>query len=334
MTPHVSATTRRFWDRQTELITDNIGRFARGERLRNLVDRRPLLRVAGYSGSDPSRDLTSSQILSSGSRSVPGMGSPRSRAMRSTSANRRPNFAVARSRAGAASMPARRATLTAAKSRSPTSSASRQPADPAPPTATRAATSFVSSRTFSRRRRGRSSRSPCPPQSPERRRPGSGRSHDRFGSWSGQWGGVGDDPCGWGVRTASRTINTSSPWIGRMAVPWGMACLPGVPSCQGSPAPNGACSCPGVCRGSAGGSADVGEAGGVPPVDSPAPNGACSCPGVAAEALGGHRPGAGHPLCHRRPFCLGLEAGVPLRAITPTRVLTAHAIGPFRHGRF
>ena len=39
MTPHVSATTRRFWDRQTELITDNIGRFTRGEPLRNLVDK-------------------------------------------------------------------------------------------------------------------------------------------------------------------------------------------------------------------------------------------------------------------------------------------------------
>ena len=43
VTPHVSATTRRFWDRETDLITDNIGRFARGERLRNLVDKR-----AGY----------------------------------------------------------------------------------------------------------------------------------------------------------------------------------------------------------------------------------------------------------------------------------------------
>ena len=43
MTPHVSATTRRFWDRQTELITDNIGRFARGAPLRNLVDK-----AAGY----------------------------------------------------------------------------------------------------------------------------------------------------------------------------------------------------------------------------------------------------------------------------------------------
>lgn len=39
MTPHISATSRRFWDRQAELIADNIGRFARGERLRNLVDR-------------------------------------------------------------------------------------------------------------------------------------------------------------------------------------------------------------------------------------------------------------------------------------------------------
>lgn len=40
MTPHISATTRGFWDRQTELITDNIGRFARGDRLRNLVNKR------------------------------------------------------------------------------------------------------------------------------------------------------------------------------------------------------------------------------------------------------------------------------------------------------
>ncbi len=43
MTPHVSATTRGFWARQTTLITDNLGRFARGERLRNLVDK-----AAGY----------------------------------------------------------------------------------------------------------------------------------------------------------------------------------------------------------------------------------------------------------------------------------------------
>ncbi len=43
MTPHISATTRRFWDRQTALIVENIGRFARGQPLRNLVDKR-----AGY----------------------------------------------------------------------------------------------------------------------------------------------------------------------------------------------------------------------------------------------------------------------------------------------
>ncbi|MDE2794632.1 MAG: D-2-hydroxyacid dehydrogenase [Gemmatimonadota bacterium] len=43
MTPHVSATTRRFWGRETDLITDNIGRFLRGEPLRNLVDK-----AAGY----------------------------------------------------------------------------------------------------------------------------------------------------------------------------------------------------------------------------------------------------------------------------------------------
>lgn len=43
MTPHVSATTRRFWDRETDLITDNIGRFVRGHPLRNLVDKQ-----AGY----------------------------------------------------------------------------------------------------------------------------------------------------------------------------------------------------------------------------------------------------------------------------------------------
>ncbi len=43
MTPHVSATTRGFWARQTALITENLGRFARGEQLRNLVDK-----TAGY----------------------------------------------------------------------------------------------------------------------------------------------------------------------------------------------------------------------------------------------------------------------------------------------
>ena len=39
MTPHVSATTRRFWERETDLITDNLGRFVRGEPLRNVVDK-------------------------------------------------------------------------------------------------------------------------------------------------------------------------------------------------------------------------------------------------------------------------------------------------------
>lgn len=43
MTPHVSATTRGFWTRQTRLITENMGRFARGEPLLNLVDK-----TAGY----------------------------------------------------------------------------------------------------------------------------------------------------------------------------------------------------------------------------------------------------------------------------------------------
>ena len=43
MTPHVSATTRRFWERESELIIENIGRFVRGEPLRNLVDKK-----AGY----------------------------------------------------------------------------------------------------------------------------------------------------------------------------------------------------------------------------------------------------------------------------------------------
>lgn len=43
VTPHVSATTRRFWEREADLIADNIARFARGEPLRNLVDK-----SAGY----------------------------------------------------------------------------------------------------------------------------------------------------------------------------------------------------------------------------------------------------------------------------------------------
>ncbi len=40
MTPHVSATTPLYWKRQTELVADNIGRFVRGEPLRNVVDKR------------------------------------------------------------------------------------------------------------------------------------------------------------------------------------------------------------------------------------------------------------------------------------------------------
>lgn len=43
VTPHVSATTRRFWERETDLIADNLQRFARGDPLRNLVDK-----AAGY----------------------------------------------------------------------------------------------------------------------------------------------------------------------------------------------------------------------------------------------------------------------------------------------
>ena len=38
LTPHVSAVSERFWERETELIVDNIGRYLAGRRLRNLVD--------------------------------------------------------------------------------------------------------------------------------------------------------------------------------------------------------------------------------------------------------------------------------------------------------
>lgn len=38
VTPHVSATTPRYWDRQAELMLDNLGRYFRGEPLRNQVD--------------------------------------------------------------------------------------------------------------------------------------------------------------------------------------------------------------------------------------------------------------------------------------------------------
>ena len=37
--PHVSATTTRFWERQTALIVENVGRYLRGERLRNEVEK-------------------------------------------------------------------------------------------------------------------------------------------------------------------------------------------------------------------------------------------------------------------------------------------------------
>ena len=43
ITPHVSAVTRRFWDRQQELILDNLSRYLTGRALRNQVDK-----VRGY----------------------------------------------------------------------------------------------------------------------------------------------------------------------------------------------------------------------------------------------------------------------------------------------
>jgi phosphoglycerate dehydrogenase-like enzyme len=39
ITPHVSAVTRRFWERQLELILDNITRYLAGQSLRNVVDK-------------------------------------------------------------------------------------------------------------------------------------------------------------------------------------------------------------------------------------------------------------------------------------------------------
>jgi phosphoglycerate dehydrogenase-like enzyme len=38
ITPHVSATTDRYWERQASLITDNLQRFVAGTALRNVVD--------------------------------------------------------------------------------------------------------------------------------------------------------------------------------------------------------------------------------------------------------------------------------------------------------
>jgi phosphoglycerate dehydrogenase-like enzyme len=43
VTPHVSAVTDAFWERETELIADNVRRLRSGRSLRNVVDRR-----AGY----------------------------------------------------------------------------------------------------------------------------------------------------------------------------------------------------------------------------------------------------------------------------------------------
>ncbi|MBT8397603.1 MAG: D-2-hydroxyacid dehydrogenase, partial [Gemmatimonadetes bacterium] len=39
MTPHVSAVTRGFWRRQTDLIVENLRRYLAGDTLLNLVDR-------------------------------------------------------------------------------------------------------------------------------------------------------------------------------------------------------------------------------------------------------------------------------------------------------
>ena len=38
VSPHVSAVSDRFWERETELLVDNIRRYRRGAKLRNLVD--------------------------------------------------------------------------------------------------------------------------------------------------------------------------------------------------------------------------------------------------------------------------------------------------------
>lgn len=43
VTPHTSAYTHRFWERESELLLDNLGRYRAGERLRNVVDK-----AAGY----------------------------------------------------------------------------------------------------------------------------------------------------------------------------------------------------------------------------------------------------------------------------------------------
>jgi phosphoglycerate dehydrogenase-like enzyme len=38
ITPHVSATSPRYWEREGELISDNLGRYLAGRELRNVVD--------------------------------------------------------------------------------------------------------------------------------------------------------------------------------------------------------------------------------------------------------------------------------------------------------
>jgi phosphoglycerate dehydrogenase-like enzyme len=40
ITPHVSAVTPRFWDRQLKLILDNLASYLAGAPLRNVVDKR------------------------------------------------------------------------------------------------------------------------------------------------------------------------------------------------------------------------------------------------------------------------------------------------------
>ncbi len=40
ITPHVSATTTRFWNREVALIVENVGRYLRGAPLLNTVDKR------------------------------------------------------------------------------------------------------------------------------------------------------------------------------------------------------------------------------------------------------------------------------------------------------
>lgn len=39
ITPHVAGVSGRFWERETELLVDNVGRYLRGEPLRNVVDK-------------------------------------------------------------------------------------------------------------------------------------------------------------------------------------------------------------------------------------------------------------------------------------------------------